>query len=168
MGSFDDAEVCKLVGMYILRFLAKLINKKDCGLFGDDGLLILGNVNGQQINRMYKNIIKIFQDIGFTIDVETKLKAIDFLDITFNLNNGTYRSWCCFAHSKALSRMVSVMDGQNPLISNLMIVEFLLSSMFLNHPIALAEFFHWLTYNNLTKCWFIFSKINLLIYQVRF
>ena len=93
MGRFDDAEVCKLVGIYILLFLAKLINKKDCGLFRDDGLLILRNVNDQQVDRMYKNIIKIFKDIGFTIDVETKLKVIDFLDITFNLNNGTYRPY---------------------------------------------------------------------------
>ena len=74
-------------------FLAKLINKKDCGLFRDDGLLILRNVNDQQVDRMYKNIIKIFKDIGFTIDVETRLKVIDFLDITFNLNNGTYRPY---------------------------------------------------------------------------
>ena len=25
------------------------------------------------------------------------------------------------------------------------------------------KFFHWLTYNNLTNCWFMFSKIDLLI-----
>ena len=33
----------------------------------------------------------MFKDIGFAIDVETKLKIPDFLDITFNLNNGTCR-----------------------------------------------------------------------------
>ena len=93
MGSFDGAEVCELVGIYILCFLAKLINKKDCGLYRDDGLLILRNVNGQQIDRMRKNIIKTFKDIGFAIDVETNLKIVDFLDTTFNLNNGTYRPY---------------------------------------------------------------------------
>ena len=50
MGSFDGAEVCELVGIYNLCFLAKLINKKDCGLYRDDVLLILQNVNGQQID----------------------------------------------------------------------------------------------------------------------
>ena len=93
MGSFDGAEVCELVGIYILCFLAKLINKKDCGLYRDDGLLILRNVNGQQIDWMRKNIIKTFKDIGFAIDVETNLKIVDFLDTTFNLNNGTYRPY---------------------------------------------------------------------------
>ena len=74
-----------------LLFLAKLINKKDCGLYKDDGLLILRNVNGQQIDLMRKNIIKIFKDIGFAIDMETDLKIADFLDIMFNLKNGRYR-----------------------------------------------------------------------------
>ena len=93
MGSFDGAEVCELVGIYILCFLAKLINKKDCGLYRDDVLLILQNVNGQQIDWMHKNIIKTIKGIGFAIDVETNLKIVDFLDTTFNLNNGTYRPY---------------------------------------------------------------------------
>ena len=88
-----SAEVCEIVGIYILCFLEKLINKKDCGVCRDDRLLILRNVNGQQIDRMRKNIIKIFKDIGFAIDVETNLKIVDFLDITFNLNNGTYKPY---------------------------------------------------------------------------
>ena len=92
MGSFDGTEVFELVGIYICS-LAKLINKKDCGLYRDDGLLILQNVNGQQIDRMHKNVIRIFEDIGFTIDVETNLKIADFLDIMLNLNNGTYRPY---------------------------------------------------------------------------
>ena len=92
MGSFDGAEVYKLVGIYIICFLAKPINKNDCGLYREDGLLILRNVNHQQIDRMRKNI-KIFTDPGFAIKVETNLKIVDFLDITFNLNNGTYRPY---------------------------------------------------------------------------
>ena len=74
MGSFDGAEVCELVGVYILCFLAKLINKEDCGLYRDDGLLILRNVNDQQIDRMRKKIIKTFKDVGFAIDVETNCR----------------------------------------------------------------------------------------------
>ena len=49
MGSFDSAEVCEFVGIYMLCCLAKLINKNDCGLYRDDGFFILRNVNGQQI-----------------------------------------------------------------------------------------------------------------------
>ena len=41
IGSFDGPEVCELAGIYIICFLGKLINKNDCGLNRDDGLLIL-------------------------------------------------------------------------------------------------------------------------------
>lgn len=34
------AEVCKLVGIYILSFLEKIINRTDYGLYRDDGQLI--------------------------------------------------------------------------------------------------------------------------------
>ena len=40
---------------------------------------------------MHKNIVKILKYTGFAIDVETNLEIADFLDITFNLDNDTYR-----------------------------------------------------------------------------
>ena len=42
---------------------------------------------------MRKNIIKTFKSTGFAIDLEINLKLVDFLDTTFNLNNGTYRPY---------------------------------------------------------------------------
>ena len=82
IGSFDGTNVCELVGIYILCFLAKLINKKDFDLYRDDGLLIYANC--KQINQMRKTIIKIFKDIGFAMDVETNFKTVDLIDITLN------------------------------------------------------------------------------------
>ena len=69
MGSYDRAESCELVGIYLLTRLATIIKKSDCELYGDDGLVILLNVNGQQIDRTRKNIIKIFKDVGFSIHI---------------------------------------------------------------------------------------------------
>ena len=65
------------------------------GLYRDDGLLILHNINGQQIDCVRKNIIQIFKNIfiGYLIDIETNLKTVNFLDTTFNLNNGTLRPY---------------------------------------------------------------------------
>ena len=53
----------------------------------------MSNVNGQQIDWVRKNTIQIFKDIGFLIDVETNLKIIDFLDIAFDLNKGTFKPY---------------------------------------------------------------------------
>ena len=101
VGSYDGAEIFELVGIYILTWLATIIKKSDCGLYRGDDSVILRNVNGQQIHRTPKNIIKIFKDAGFSIGIETNLKAIDFKKITFNVNNSTYKPYkkqtinCC-------------------------------------------------------------------------
>ena len=90
IGSHDGAEVCELVGIYLLSLLAKYIDKNDSHLYRDDGLILLRNVNKQKMDRMRKNI-KIFKDVGFKIEIQTNLKIVDFLDVTFNLENGTCR-----------------------------------------------------------------------------
>ena len=50
MGSYDSAEICELVGNYILSCLSAIKDKNDCGLYREDNLLVFHNVNGQQID----------------------------------------------------------------------------------------------------------------------
>ena len=38
MGCFDGAEICEIVGSFILKQLGSVINKNDIGLYWDDGL----------------------------------------------------------------------------------------------------------------------------------
>ena len=45
------------------------------------------------MDKKRKAITKIFKDIGFSINIQTNLKEIDFLDVTLNLQNYTYRSY---------------------------------------------------------------------------
>ena len=40
MGSYDGAEVCELVGLFILNGLANEYGKESIGLYRDDGLAI--------------------------------------------------------------------------------------------------------------------------------
>ena len=40
---------------------------------------------------MEKNIIGVFKCIGFSLEIETNLKEEDFLEVSLNLQNGTYR-----------------------------------------------------------------------------
>ena len=50
--SHDGTEVCELVGIFTLSHLTKLINQKDFGLYRDDGLIVVKNLNGEEkINR---------------------------------------------------------------------------------------------------------------------
>ena len=55
MGGYDDAEVCQLVGTFILSKLGNIIGKKNTGLCRDDGLVIrvLGRYVQFNNNLMY-------------------------------------------------------------------------------------------------------------------
>ena len=92
MGSYDGAEVCELVGTYLLSLPANVVGKNNSGLYRDDGLIFLRNMNGQKMDRVRKNVIKIFKQVGFKIEIQTQLK-INFLNVTFSLANGTYRPY---------------------------------------------------------------------------
>ena len=48
-------------------------------------------INDLQIDQVRKKIIKIFNEIAFKTDIKTNLKIADFLDMTFNLINGSYK-----------------------------------------------------------------------------
>ena len=63
MGSYDGAEICDLVGIYILSRLSNIIDKNDCGLYRDDSLLVLRNFNDQQIDRVRKSFIQLFNPL---------------------------------------------------------------------------------------------------------
>ena len=54
MGSFDGAEICELVGLYIQSKLEKILPKSNFGLYRNDGLALLRNLNGQQTDKLGK------------------------------------------------------------------------------------------------------------------
>ena len=72
MGCYDEAEICKLVGIYIQSKLCKLMNKRDFRLYRDDGLGILRNTCRPEADRKRKNIRKIFKEYGLSITCEVK------------------------------------------------------------------------------------------------
>ena len=76
-----------------MKSLEDEIDKEDIGLYRDDGLMILCNANGQKTDRTRKYIIKVMKDLGFQIEIETNLKEVNFLDVTFNLNSGLYKPY---------------------------------------------------------------------------
>ena len=43
MGVYNRAEFCELVGSYLLYKLSKLCDKKDIGLYRDNGLAVFNN-----------------------------------------------------------------------------------------------------------------------------
>ena len=92
MGSYDGAEVCELVGLYLLTQLEEHIPKEQLGLYRDDGLAAVA-LDGPGVERLRKQVIKLFKDNGLKITVEANLKSTDFLDITFDLSSSSFRPY---------------------------------------------------------------------------
>ena len=90
MDSYDGAEICELVGLYLLHKLNKTIKNQHLELYRDDGLAIINSKSRPIIERIKKNISKIFQNNGLKITTESNLLQTDFLDITLNLITGKY------------------------------------------------------------------------------
>ena len=40
-----------------------------------------------------KNIIGVFKDYDFILEIESNLKEVDFVDVLLNLQNGTYHPY---------------------------------------------------------------------------
>ena len=90
MGSFDGAEVCELIGLFLLNNLSEKYGKNNVGLYRDDGLFIPRNASGPQSEWTRKDITREFKKQGLNISISTNLKICDFLDVTLNLTDGTH------------------------------------------------------------------------------
>ena len=91
MGCFDGAEVCELVGLYLLSKLSGILGENKVGLYRDDGLGILINLSGSCMERLKKKIIKVFKENGLKITIDVGLNSASFLDVTFDLKSDTYK-----------------------------------------------------------------------------
>ena len=92
MGSYDGAEICELVGLYILNKLEDIIPQKQLGIYRDDGLAVVQG-SGPELERMRKNIFKTFKAINLKVTIETNIKICEFLDIYLDLRTGIYKPY---------------------------------------------------------------------------
>ena len=88
MGSFDGAETCELVGLYLLSLLETL--GAEVGLYRDDGLLVT-RMGPRQSQKLGEKINKIFNENELKITFDANLKIVNFLDVTLDLDLGTYK-----------------------------------------------------------------------------
>ena len=93
MDIHDGAEVRELLGIFILSHLTKLINQLVIGLYRDDGLIVVKNLNGQQRDKLRKSVSQVFESFGFKIKSKTNLTEVSFLEVTFTLIKETLRPY---------------------------------------------------------------------------
>ena len=89
-GSWDGAETSELVGLLILHMIKTVC--QDLSLYRDDGLGILGN-SPRLAERAKQKLCQLFSELGFEIKVQTNVTEVNYLDVTFNLKDDTYRPY---------------------------------------------------------------------------
>ena len=93
MGAYDGAEVCELVGLYLLNEIKREIPTLNFGLYRDDGLGIHKKQAKTHTERIKKKLHKLFNENGLKIIVETNAQQVNFLDTTLNLSSNTHRPY---------------------------------------------------------------------------
>ena len=83
--------MCELIGIFLLSLLGRQYDTKNIGLYRDDGLSIFKNCSGPQMEKMKKRLQKVFKNNGLNVIIVCNMKIVNYLDVTFNLNNGTYQ-----------------------------------------------------------------------------
>ena len=93
MGSYDGAEICELVGLFILNKLGQKFGKENIGLYRDDGLAIMKSKSARLADKTRKELHKCFEQFGLKITAEANLHVVNFLDVTFDLNTGKFKPY---------------------------------------------------------------------------
>ena len=62
MPSYDSAEISELIELYIQSNLEIIFPKTNYGLYQDDGLILLRNLDDQQMEKKTKTNIAVFKD----------------------------------------------------------------------------------------------------------
>ena len=65
MGASDGAEVCDIVGLFLLNNLGNKLEKNSVGLYTDDELALIKNINGHCADKIRKQFYQLFKWIVF-------------------------------------------------------------------------------------------------------
>ena len=87
MGSYDGAECCNLIGLFLLHSLKRDFPEENLGLYRDDGLGVTTK-HGHQASTLEKRLHAYFKKFGLKIVTEINVTHTDFLDVVLDLRNG--------------------------------------------------------------------------------
>ena len=85
MGMFHGAEICELVGLYLLSQILEII--PNVGLFIEKGLCV-SSATPRQNEIITNKICQVFEKTGLSVTIESNSILVNFLDITYNIHLG--------------------------------------------------------------------------------
>ena len=93
MGAPDGAEICELVGLFLLNEIKHKFPELEFGLYRDDGLAIHRRIPGPRMERIKKDLVALFKSHGLAITIDTNLESTNFLDITLDLGSEKFKPY---------------------------------------------------------------------------
>ena len=74
MGSYDGAEICEFVGLYIL---GRVNGIQNVGLYRDDGLACLHKISGPASDKIRKDMIRTIRE-NFGLNIFNKISQHNY------------------------------------------------------------------------------------------
>ena len=96
MGSLDGTEISELIGLFMLNDTKNNISglsSTNNGLYRDDGLIMLPKCPGPNRQKIIKDLHKLFRSHGLKITIASTGPVANYLDVTLDLYDGTYRPY---------------------------------------------------------------------------
>ena len=82
-----------LLGLFLLEKISEICNKCNIGLYRDDSLAVFRNKSGTHLEKIKKELQRLFKEYDIEIIAESNQKIVNYLDITLNLKDGTFRPY---------------------------------------------------------------------------
>ena len=96
MGSLDGAEICEIVGLFLLNKLVQRnvgLTRENTGLYRDDGLTVT-RVKESGRKNFEGEIKKVFEEEGLLLVTAKQFtKSVDFLDVSMHLETGEHEPY---------------------------------------------------------------------------
>ena len=114
-GSCGGAKVCELIRIFMLSLIGDKYNPNNIGLYRADGLAVFKNTSSPQSEKIKKTFQKIFKSKGLDIIINCNMKIVNYLEVTLNLNDGSYR---LYKKANEETNYIHVNSDQPPSILN--------------------------------------------------
>ena len=92
-GFYDGTEVCKFFGTFLLEKISEICNKINIGLYRNVDLSVFRNKSGTQLEKIKKELQRLFKEYDLEITAESNQKIVNYLDITWNLKDCNFRPY---------------------------------------------------------------------------
>ena len=79
--------------LYIYLYIYKDQFGENVGLYRDDGLAVVNTKSGRLCDKVRKELVRTFDNLGLKITVLSNQTRTNFLDLTFDLTNGTHNPY---------------------------------------------------------------------------